>query len=88
MYHIRDLIATTQGKSHLELYRSTNAQAIGLHKQQLNQLLGHTLARGWARLILDRLRDLVCTVPRDYHRRQGAPNPDQNEEFLLIRDKL
>ena len=82
MHQIRDLIATTQAKSHLELYRSTNAQAIGLHKQQLNRLWGHTFARGWARLILDRLRDLVCPEPRDYHRRQGAPNPDQNEEFL------
>ena len=84
MYQIRDLIAINQAKSYQELYRSTNAQANGLHKQQLNRLWGHTFARGWARLILDRLRDLVCPEPRDYHRRQRAPNSDQNEEFLYF----
>ena len=88
MHQLRDLIANSQAQRYLEMYRSTNAQATGLHKQQLNRLWGHTFARGWARLILDRLRDLVCPQPIDYNRRGVPPNSNQNEEYLYFHPNI
>ena len=57
MIHLRDAIAHELARSHIDLYRTPAAQAIGLHKQMLNRLWGHIFARGWARLILNRVRD-------------------------------
>ena len=36
MVHLRDAIAHELARSHIDLYRTTAAQAIGLHKQMLN----------------------------------------------------
>ena len=47
----------------------THAQANALYRHQLNRKWGHTIARGWARLILDRLRDYVGAQGGGVHHR-------------------
>ena len=54
---LRDLCASEMASKHVEYFRMTGDQARGLFRHQLNRRWGHAIARGWARLILDRLRD-------------------------------
>jgi hypothetical protein len=55
--HLRDLCASEMASKHVEYFRMTSDQARGLFRHQLNRKWGHAIARGWSRLILDRLRD-------------------------------
>ena len=64
---LRDLIATEQGKRRTEYFRCTTEQGIGLHKHMLSRQWGHTIARGWAQLILSRVRDYVCPQAPGHH---------------------
>ena len=55
--HLRDLCASEMASKHVEYFRMTSDQARGLFRHQLNRKWGHAIARGWSRLILDRLCD-------------------------------
>ena len=60
----------------------THAQAKALYRHQLNRKWGHTIARGWARLILDRLRDYVGSQRGGDHNRSTETNTnDAHEQF-------
>jgi len=58
---IRDLIAFEKAKKHCDLSRCTISEASGMYKNSLNRKWGHAIARGWSRLIIDRLRDYVTS---------------------------
>ena len=57
LHLLRDLCAHEMATKHVQYFRTTNAKASALFRHQLNRTWGHTIARGWSRLILDRLRD-------------------------------
>jgi hypothetical protein len=82
---LRDLCAHELAAKHVEHFRMTNDQARCLFRHQLNRKWGHTIARGWARLILDRLRDYVGTHGHDAHHRSSthtnAQTNDAHEQF-------
>ena len=68
----------------VEYYRMTHAHAKALYRHQLNRMWGHMIARGWARLILDRLRDYVESQGGgDHHHRHSteAHTNDAHEQF-------
>ena len=63
----------------------THAQAKALYRHQLNRKWGHTIARGWARLILDRLRDYVGSQRGgDHNRSTEAHTNDAHEQFGFL----
>ena len=67
---LRDLAATELARKHVEHNSMGHPQALGMFKQLQNREWGHHMARGWASLLLDRLRDFVESPEVDY------PQPD------------
>ena len=68
----------------VEYYRMTHGQPRALSRHQLNRKWGHTVARGWASLILDHLRDYV-RYPDDNHRRsREAHGNEAHEQFGFL----
>ena len=67
-------------QKHVEYFRMTVNQALGLFRHQLNRKWGHTIARGWARLILDRLRDYVGSHEGGSHRRSTQAHTNETHE--------
>jgi hypothetical protein len=73
IYALRDLISHCQG---LNLMDSTNLsyqESTAIYKRKITRNWGLTFARGWARVLLSRRRDLVDN-PANY-RRQYTHNP-------------
>ena len=58
----------------------THGQARALYRHQLNRKWGHTIARGWVRLILDRLRDYVGSQGRSDHRHSTEAHTNETHE--------
>ena len=56
---ILDLVARELARKHAAIYDIGFPEAKAMFKQKLARKWGHTIARGWATLILDRLRDFV-----------------------------
>ena len=56
---LRDLVCAGLAERHIAHYRCELEQAKGLHRHLLNHKWGHTIKRGWAKVILTRLRDHV-----------------------------
>ena len=75
---LRDLCANELASRHTELFRISKDQASSLFRHQLNRKWGHTIARGWARLILDRLRDYVGA---NFSEHQRERNEDYHEQY-------
>ena len=53
------MAATELARKHVEHHIMGSPRALGMFKRLLNRELGHLMARGWASLLLDRLRDFV-----------------------------
>ena len=76
IHDLRDLIAQEQANKRSTYVKGTVEQSFGLYKHQLNRKWGHIMARGWARLILNRLRDHV----RPDKNRRGSTTADAGED--------
>jgi len=63
---IADLIATALAADHIQFYSESAKQAKGMFKQRIRKAWGHTAHRGWARLLLDRRRDLIIHGPASH----------------------
>ena len=63
---IADLIATALAADHIQFYSESAKQAKGMFKQRIRKAWGHTAHRGWARLQLDRRRDLIIHGPASH----------------------
>ena len=77
---LRDLCAHELAAKHVEYYRMTHGQARALYRHQLNRKWGHTIARGWARLILDRLRDYLGSQGGGDHRHSTEAHTNETHE--------
>ena len=87
MGQIRDLIAHEKAIKHRQLFNTTYGQAFGFHSHYLNRLWGHMFARNWARVILDRLRDLVIPELSNNHRQHyHATEAEDNEHFHYLQE--
>jgi len=56
---ILDLVARELARKHTAFYNIGFSEAKALFKQKLARKWGHAIARGWATLLLDRLRDFA-----------------------------
>jgi len=56
---ILDLVAREMARKHTAFYNIGFSEAKALFRQKLARKWSHTIARGWATLLLDRLRDFV-----------------------------
>jgi len=57
-----DLVAREMARKHTASYNICFSEAKALFRQKLTRKWGHAISRGWATLLLDRLRDFV-SVP-------------------------
>ena len=69
-------------KLHVEKQRSTVGQANGMFTHMINRLWGHSMARNWARLILERHREFASPNHADVNSNNGTNlDPNGNESF-------
>ena len=54
-----DLVAREMARKHTAFYNTGFSEAKALFRQKLARKWGHAIARGWATLLLDRLRDFA-----------------------------
>ena len=76
-----DLIATALAEGHVSFYADSAKQAKRMFKQRIRKTLGHVAHRGWARLLLDRRRDLIIHGPAS-HRTDSAAGGGVDEREL------
>jgi len=67
-------------------YNSDAKRTKGMYRQRIQKAWGHTAHRGWARLLLNRARDLIIHDPA-HHGANSAAMPtdedDQDGHFLF-----
>ena len=56
---ILDLVAREMARKHTAFYNIGFSEAKALFRQKLARKWGHAISRGWATLLLDRLKDFV-----------------------------
>ena len=54
-----DIIAHELARIHVSYYNDDAKRDKGMYRQRIQKAGGHTAHRGWARLLLDRTRDLI-----------------------------
>ena len=69
---LRDLAATELARKYVENHSIPLPQALSMFKRQLNREWGHRMARDWASLLLDRLRDFVGSLEIDEYPQTDA----------------
>ena len=62
------IIAHELARTHVSYYNDDAKRTKGMCRQRIQKAWGHTAHRGWARLLLDRTRDLITHGPA-----HGAP---------------
>ena len=55
---ICDIIAHVLARTHVSYYNDDSKRTKGMFRQRIQEAWGHTAHRGWARLLLNRARDL------------------------------
>ena len=78
-------IAHDLARTHVSYYNDDAKRTKGMYRQRIQKARGHTAHHGWARLLLNRARDLVIHGPA--HRgANGAAMPtdegDQDGHFF------
>ena len=73
------IIAHDLARTHVPYYNDNAKRTKGMHRQRIQKAWGHTAHRGWARLLLNRARDLVVHGPA--HRgANGAAMPTDEDD--------
>ena len=83
---ICDIIAHELARTHVSYYNDDAKRTKGMYRQRIQKAWGHTAHRGWARLLLDRTRDLIIhgpahrgangtAMPTERRGRSGRPLP-------------
>ena len=71
---ICDIIAHDLARIHVSYYNNDAKRTKGMYRQRIQRAWGHMAHRGWARLLLDRARDLIIHGPA-HHGANGAAIP-------------
>ena len=73
------IIAHELARTHVSYYSDDAKRTKGMYRQRIQKAWGHTAHRGWARLLLDRARDLIIHGPA--HRgANGAAMPTDEDD--------
>ena len=76
---ICDIIAHDLARTHVSYYNDDAKRTKGMYRKRIQKAWGHTAHRGWARLLLDRARDLITHGPA--HRgANGAAMPTDKDD--------
>ena len=76
---ICDIIAHDLARTHVSYYNDDAKRTKGMIRQRTQKAWGHTAHRGWARLLLNRARDLITHGPT--HRgANGAAMPTDEDD--------
>jgi len=59
MSRICGIIARDLVRTHVSYFNDDAKRTKGMYRQRIQKASGHTAHRGWARLLLDRARDLI-----------------------------
>jgi len=83
---ICDIIAHDLARTHVSYYNGDAKRNKGMYRKRIQKAWGHTAHRGWARLLLNRARDLIIHGP--VHRgANGAAMPtdedDKDDHFFF-----
>jgi hypothetical protein len=63
VHRVTDLVATQLASKHLEYVRTSKSIAKAMRTQRICRAWGHSIARGLARVILDRVRENLDPAP-------------------------
>jgi hypothetical protein len=78
VHRVADLVATRLASKHLDYVRTSKSIAKAMRTQRICRAWGHSFARGFARVILDRLRDNLDQAPGS---RNWGSELDADAEF-------
>jgi hypothetical protein len=67
LYRVADLLATRLASKHLEYIRTSASIAKAMQTQRICHAWGHSFARGFARVILDRVQDNLDLAPNSHN---------------------
>jgi hypothetical protein len=67
-----DVIASGLAARHTQFFSTSTLEAGSMYKPRIRAARGHLARRGWARLLIDRRRDLVVHGPRENTRSAGG----------------
>ena len=83
---ILDLVARELARKHTSFYNIGFSEAKAMFKQKLARKWGHAIARGWATLLLDRLRDFAVP-PSSVGVNSSSPYDSQGVVELATLDR-
>jgi hypothetical protein len=63
VYRVADLVATQLASKHLKYVRTSESTAKAMRTQRICRAWGHSFAREFARVTLDRVRDYLDQAP-------------------------
>ena len=66
-------------RDHIQLFPTSAVEAKGVYKQRTRAAWGHAALRGWARLLLDRRRDLIVHGPRATRNAGGKFDDEEHQ---------
>ena len=77
---ICDIIAHELAGTHVSYYNDDAKRTKGMYRKRVQKAWGHTAHRGWARLLLDRARDLITHGPAQRGANGVAMPTDEDDE--------
>ena len=77
---ICDITAHDLARTHVSYYNDDAKRTKGMYRQRIQEAWGHTAHRGWARLLLNRARDLAIHDPA-HHGANGAAMPTDEDDL-------
>jgi len=81
---IRDIIANDLAQTHVSYYNGNAKRTKGMYRQRMQKAWGHTAHRGWARLLLNRARDLIMHGPAHRGANGAAMPTDEDDQDGLF----
>jgi hypothetical protein len=79
IYSIQELIAHCQGLQLMDVTTLSYNDATAIYKRKILRNWGLTFARGWARVLLSRRRDLVESFSNRFQQRENSVNSEDND---------
>ena len=74
------IIAHDLAQTHVSYYNDDAKRTRSMHRQCIQKAWGHTAHRGWARLHLDRARDLIIYGPAHRGANGAAMPTDEGDQ--------
>ena len=77
---ICDIIAHDLARTHVSYYNDGAKRIKGMYRHHIQKAWGHTAHRGWARLFLNRARDLIIHDAAHYGANGAAMPTDEDDQ--------